>query len=58
MNCPCAPPSEEPWNEALACPLEQRVANLRDPNVRRKLQADVEVLQGGKVRRGDSVRLE
>jgi N-acyl-D-amino-acid deacylase len=30
------------WNEALACPLEQRIANLRDPNVRRKLQADVD----------------
>ena len=29
------------WNEALACPLEQRIADLGDPKVRRKLQADM-----------------
>lgn len=30
------------WNEALACPMEQRLANLRDPAVRAKLQHDLD----------------
>jgi N-acyl-D-aspartate/D-glutamate deacylase len=30
------------WNSALACPLEQRIANLRNPEMRRKLQHDVD----------------
>ncbi|MGE0862038.1 MAG: amidohydrolase family protein [Gammaproteobacteria bacterium] len=30
------------WNEALACPLEQRLANLRDPAVRARLQHDLD----------------
>jgi N-acyl-D-aspartate/D-glutamate deacylase len=30
------------WNKALACPLEQRIANLADPAVRRKLQHDID----------------
>ncbi len=30
------------WNEALACPIEQRIENLKNPEVRRKLEHDVE----------------
>lgn len=30
------------WNAALACPVEQRIANLRNPEVRRTLQHDVD----------------
>ena len=30
------------WNEALACPLEQRIENLKDPAVRARLAHDVE----------------
>lgn len=30
------------WNEALACPMEQRLANLRNPAVRAKLQHDLD----------------
>ena len=30
------------WNAALACPIEQRVENLRDSGVRRKLQHDID----------------
>lgn len=30
------------WNEALACPLEQRLANLRDGQVRARLQHDLD----------------
>ena len=30
------------WNEALACPLEQRIENLKNPEVRAKLEHDVE----------------
>lgn len=30
------------WNEALACPVEQRIKNLADPEVRKKLQHDVD----------------
>ncbi len=30
------------WNAALACPLEQRIANLKDPAVRARLQHDVD----------------
>ena len=30
------------WNRALACPLEQRLVNLRDPQVRARLQHDLD----------------
>ncbi len=30
------------WNKALACPMEQRMANLRDPAVRERLQHDLD----------------
>lgn len=30
------------WNKALACPLEERLANLRDPEVRARLQHDLD----------------
>ncbi|NQV22354.1 MAG: amidohydrolase family protein [Rhodospirillales bacterium] len=30
------------WNTALACPLEQRLKNLQDPDVRKKLQHDID----------------
>lgn len=30
------------WNTALACPLEQRIANLKDPHVRETLQHDLD----------------
>lgn len=30
------------WNAALACPLDLRIANLRDPAVRKKLQHDID----------------
>lgn len=30
------------WNHALACPIDQRIANLRDPEIRERLQHDVE----------------
>ena len=30
------------WNKALACPMEQRITNLKDPEVRRKLQHDLD----------------
>jgi N-acyl-D-aspartate/D-glutamate deacylase len=30
------------WNKALACPLEQRLENLRKPEIREKLQHDLD----------------
>lgn len=30
------------WNKALACPMEQRIANLQNPEVRRELQHDLD----------------
>ena len=30
------------WNKALACPMEQRLANLKDPVVRARLQHDLD----------------
>ena len=30
------------WNKALGCPLEERLANLRDPEVRARLQHDLD----------------
>ncbi|MFT4562941.1 MAG: N-acyl-D-amino-acid deacylase [Gammaproteobacteria bacterium] len=30
------------WNKALACPLEERLANLRNPDVRAQLQHDLD----------------
>jgi len=30
------------WNKALACPLEQRIANLKDPAIRKTLQHDID----------------
>ena len=30
------------WNRALACPLENRIENLRDPKIRAELQDDVD----------------
>jgi N-acyl-D-aspartate/D-glutamate deacylase len=30
------------WNKALACPLEERLANLRNPEVRARLQHDLD----------------
>ena len=30
------------WNAALACPMEERLANLRNPEVRAKLQHDLD----------------
>jgi N-acyl-D-amino-acid deacylase len=30
------------WNKALACPLEQRLKNLRDPQIRASLQHDLD----------------
>ena len=30
------------WNKALACPLEQRIANLANPEVRKTLQHDLD----------------
>ncbi len=30
------------WNKALACPVEQRIANLKDPTIREELAWDVE----------------
>jgi N-acyl-D-aspartate/D-glutamate deacylase len=30
------------WNAALACPMEQRLANLRNPEIRAKLQHDLD----------------
>lgn len=30
------------WNKALACPLEQRLENLRKPDIREKLQHDLD----------------
>ena len=30
------------WNAALACPLDERIRNLKDPAIRQKLQHDVD----------------
>jgi N-acyl-D-amino-acid deacylase len=30
------------WNKALACPIEERLANLRNPEVRKNLQHDID----------------
>ncbi len=30
------------WNAALACPVDERIRNLADPEVRRKLQHDID----------------
>ncbi len=30
------------WNKALACPMDQRIANLKDPTVRARLQHDLD----------------
>jgi N-acyl-D-aspartate/D-glutamate deacylase len=30
------------WNKALACPLDRRIANLADPQIRKKLQHDID----------------